>query len=480
MYTPGTLLRLAREERNITLSEATYFVKIRENALHAMETDQFDKFPAAYMQTFLPEYADFLGVPNAKLAEAFKATLPEYGYLARSLYSRTLQHIAEKQILAQYRALHPTFAQRVRQGIRTHAQFAMVAAVAVFLLWYVFVSDASLVGTLIANSIVATPEEMRGTPFTELDNSVAVDAQRSSTTNAGMKDATSLQKTSLQKNSLQKNSLQKNNAYNAEPGPNEASMQVVDIGTLLSAAGESAMRLFGHQVQRTEAQAQLPPPESESSLLSSPSSSPSSSLTSDRAESIALKERKPDGAMVHSAVQDAATKEESQATIPKTLVPQMEESVVVQLPSREFMSALHRAEERMDARRERLEAGLGDIPAHDDTEKMDKIVSTLSSASSAKMFSENTVHSNSSGTEVFPETMRPQTLRMNASQKHTPRGTARNRALASMRSITHVEPILASAGQSNVTMSEFMASLYLQMRPPVVFAQISYSVSVIE
>ena len=62
MYTPGTLLRLAREERKFAISDVKLYAKIRESAIIAMENDDFERFPAAYMQTFLPSYADFLGV----------------------------------------------------------------------------------------------------------------------------------------------------------------------------------------------------------------------------------------------------------------------------------------------------------------------------------------------------------------------------------------------------------------------------------
>jgi Helix-turn-helix domain len=173
MYTPGTLLRLAREERKISLAETKSIVKIRETALYAMETDQFDKFPAQYMQTFLPEYADFLGVPQKKLAEAFTHTLPEYEYLARSLYSRSLQRYAQEEINERWQANNPTLMQSAARFVRSNARKGAVVAVACCLVWFVFGSGASLIGTMFANvfasAIVATPEDMRGTPFTELN-----------------------------------------------------------------------------------------------------------------------------------------------------------------------------------------------------------------------------------------------------------------------------------------------------------------------
>lgn len=168
MYTPGTLLRLAREERKFAISDVKLYAKIRESAIIAMENDDFERFPAAYMQTFLPSYADFLGVSHYKLAEAFKTTLPEYQYLARSLYSRTLQQIAVAQMRAEYERLHPSFSEQVGAWTKKYAAKAVVVLLVGVLGWSAMTSDVSLLGTLFAGRFVATPEEMRGTPFTEL------------------------------------------------------------------------------------------------------------------------------------------------------------------------------------------------------------------------------------------------------------------------------------------------------------------------
>jgi cytoskeletal protein RodZ len=172
MYTPGTLLRLAREERKLSISDVKQFAKIRESAIMAMETDEFERFPAAYMQTFLPSYADFLGVPQYKLAEAFKATLPEYGYLARSLYSRTLQQIAFAQMQMELVRQNPPLLTRAATAARKHSARLVVVLIAFVLGWSVMTSDISLIGTLFANRFVSTPEDMRGTPFTEITDSI--------------------------------------------------------------------------------------------------------------------------------------------------------------------------------------------------------------------------------------------------------------------------------------------------------------------
>lgn len=176
MYTPGTILRLAREERKLSISDVKQFAKIRESAIIAMETDEFERFPAAYMQTFLPSYADFLGVPQYKLAEAFKATLPEYGYLARSLYSRTLQQIAFAQMQLELAHANPTLFMQAGAFAKTYSARLVVVMVACVLGWFAMTSDVSLIGTLFVNRFVSTPNEMRGTPFTEISDPVAAES----------------------------------------------------------------------------------------------------------------------------------------------------------------------------------------------------------------------------------------------------------------------------------------------------------------
>lgn len=187
MYTPGTLLRLAREERKLSLADAKLICRIRETALSAMETDRFDTFPAQYMQTFLPEYANFLGVSHARLAEAFQGTLPEYEYLVRSLYSRSFHQVGNND---EGRQNNPSPVQSAARFVRTNARKGAVAVLACCMLWFVFGSGASIispaVSAMLAKAIVATPEDMRGTPFTELNGSevptttrpVAIDKQK--------------------------------------------------------------------------------------------------------------------------------------------------------------------------------------------------------------------------------------------------------------------------------------------------------------
>jgi hypothetical protein len=176
MYTPGTILRLAREERKLSISDAKYLAKIRESAIIAIENDKYDRFPAAYMQTFLPSYADFLGVSHYRLAEAFKATLPEYGYLTRSLYSRTLRQISLAQSKLEYARNHPPLGARVASGVRAYGMRFAVTCVCIAFLAFSWSSlssslrsESSLLGSALAGRFVATPEDMRGVRFDELE-----------------------------------------------------------------------------------------------------------------------------------------------------------------------------------------------------------------------------------------------------------------------------------------------------------------------
>ncbi len=173
MFTPGTLLRLAREERRLSVSDIRYFVRIRESAIIAMENDAFERFPAEYMQAFLPVYSDFLGVSHYKLAESFKTTLPQHEYLTGSLYARTLQQIATTQLQEEYDALHPAFMKRVSKFAGKHAMKAVVLLVTCVLGWSVGHNGGAALGTALATRFVATPSEMRGTPFTELSGETA-------------------------------------------------------------------------------------------------------------------------------------------------------------------------------------------------------------------------------------------------------------------------------------------------------------------
>lgn len=188
MYTPGTLLRLAREERKLSLHDTKLIIKIRESALHAMETDQYNKFPTSYMQTFLPEYVQFLGIPPKKIADAMKFHFPEHEQLASLLTMRAAQQRANEE----GGSLEYPFVRAPQTFFRRHAgKLAVAASLLAFALFggnigtNSFTTELrSAVSSVFAKTIVATPEEMRGSPFSEITEKKSAIASETLTSSA--------------------------------------------------------------------------------------------------------------------------------------------------------------------------------------------------------------------------------------------------------------------------------------------------------
>lgn len=229
MYTPGTILRLAREERRLSVSDVKYFVRIRESAIVAMENDYFERFPAEYMHVFLPVYADFLGVSHYKLAESFKVTLPEHEHLTRSLYAQTLQQIAVMQMEEEYNELHPALTAQLAKFAANHAFKVLVVLCTCILGWSVMSSGDSVFGTFFESRFVVTPEEMRGTPFVELtevvrtSRKIPVSAAQSNNQN----EYKLLMNKSLQDRVVEKQGLE-------EPQSTEQQMTTVHLASLFT------------------------------------------------------------------------------------------------------------------------------------------------------------------------------------------------------------------------------------------------------
>jgi cytoskeletal protein RodZ len=69
----GKILRQARTERGIELSEVQRVTKIRVKFLLAMEEDQWEELPApAFARGFLSAYARFLGLDDVELVERYR------------------------------------------------------------------------------------------------------------------------------------------------------------------------------------------------------------------------------------------------------------------------------------------------------------------------------------------------------------------------------------------------------------------------
>lgn len=72
----GQVLRDARTERGIELSEVERATKIRVKFLRAMEEDRWEALPApAYARGFLSAYARFLGLDDQALVDQYRATV---------------------------------------------------------------------------------------------------------------------------------------------------------------------------------------------------------------------------------------------------------------------------------------------------------------------------------------------------------------------------------------------------------------------
>jgi cytoskeletal protein RodZ len=73
----GTRLRLAREERGLSLAQVEEETKIRRRYLAALEENRFDVLPGrVYAKAFLRTYARFLGLDGEELAREFQAYCP--------------------------------------------------------------------------------------------------------------------------------------------------------------------------------------------------------------------------------------------------------------------------------------------------------------------------------------------------------------------------------------------------------------------
>ncbi len=79
MDSPGKYLRAERELRNLSLQEVSYFTKVRERFLRAIEEDRFELLPSAvYVKGFLTLYARYLGIdPNDVISKYQRYITPQ-------------------------------------------------------------------------------------------------------------------------------------------------------------------------------------------------------------------------------------------------------------------------------------------------------------------------------------------------------------------------------------------------------------------
>lgn len=76
----GTILRTARERRQIELSEVEATTRIRQRYLRAIENEEWDVLPGpVYARGFVRTYASFLGLDGERLAADYRRTVEGAG-----------------------------------------------------------------------------------------------------------------------------------------------------------------------------------------------------------------------------------------------------------------------------------------------------------------------------------------------------------------------------------------------------------------
>jgi len=73
----GTVVREAREARNLSLEQASRTTRIHVDVLRSLEGDDTAKLGAVYTKGFLKLYADFLGLNKEEIVARFVAATPE-------------------------------------------------------------------------------------------------------------------------------------------------------------------------------------------------------------------------------------------------------------------------------------------------------------------------------------------------------------------------------------------------------------------
>jgi cytoskeleton protein RodZ len=88
----GSLLRKAREERNIDLDEAVRATRIRRKNLEALENDEWSKLPSeVFVKGFLRSYAGFLGLDKEMVLNYYSKASPLEKYKPHALREISLQ-----------------------------------------------------------------------------------------------------------------------------------------------------------------------------------------------------------------------------------------------------------------------------------------------------------------------------------------------------------------------------------------------------
>lgn len=90
METISEILKQTREKLNLSLKEVSEATKIRESVLNAIENGNFGYLPSIYMQSFIKEYIDFLGLDYSELKPQLDSIFKSKTINAREKNSQVL------------------------------------------------------------------------------------------------------------------------------------------------------------------------------------------------------------------------------------------------------------------------------------------------------------------------------------------------------------------------------------------------------
>ncbi len=90
METISEILKQTREKLNLSLKEVSEATKIRESVLNAIENGIFSYLPSIYMQSFIKEYIDFLGLDYSELKPQLDSIFKSKTINAREKNSQVL------------------------------------------------------------------------------------------------------------------------------------------------------------------------------------------------------------------------------------------------------------------------------------------------------------------------------------------------------------------------------------------------------
>jgi len=81
MKTVGDILRIKREEKNLTYINVEKAIKIRKTFLEALEKGEYHNLPpAAFTRGFIKNYSDYLGLESKDILALYRREFDEVGF----------------------------------------------------------------------------------------------------------------------------------------------------------------------------------------------------------------------------------------------------------------------------------------------------------------------------------------------------------------------------------------------------------------